>query len=338
MNNALFDVQSSLFEGLPTRDQGDQEQGLVFEEQPGGALRALVQKADEPLDSNGRAEDAEGTKLEEAARVSTQPAEATEAIGSANETAVAKEPGFTAMWLAYRSEVMESASRIRNVRRRCFGALNVGPGIGAELSDHYMLRETQSRIVSSIYTLAESTFAPEGGTLKIERLSMDLGEDEDFDPDQLWTQLEQQYGGEAGVELAHKQLAKVLVDKFCLTRRDPVRKQNYLLIEQSTHAEKKFSGGWEYSYHSVEWIRQGMNALLEFCAWAGDQATSCKLAEGVRNFRSFEKLESRKRSDYGAVHTVSFKERMVYELHGSLGDKFHEFIAIYGAEALEEKH
>lgn len=334
MNHGLFDVQSSLFEGLPTGDQGDQAQGLVFEEQPGGALRALVHKAEEPLGSNGRATDANSTKFEEAARGGTPKAEATEA----KETAVATEPGFTAMWLAYRSEVMESASRIRNVRRRCFGALNVGPGLGAELSDHYMLRETQSRIVSSIYTLAESTFAPEGGTLKIERLSMDLGEDADFNPDQLWTQLEQQYGGEAGVELAHKQLAKVLVDKFCLTRRDPVRRQNYLLIEQSTHAEKKFSGGWEYSYHSVEWIRQGMNALLEFCAWAGDHATSSKLGEGVRNFRSFEKLESRKRSDYGAVHTVSFKERMVYELHGSLGDKFHEFIAIYGAEALEEKH
>lgn len=263
---------------------------------------------------------------------------APEASDIVGEEAKVEQPGFTAMWLAYRSEVMESASRIRNVRRRCFGTLNVGPGLGAELSDTYMLRETQSRIVSSIYTLAESTFAPEGGTLKIERLSMDLGEDGDFDPDRLWMQLEQQYGGEAGVELAHKQLAKVLVDKFCLTRRDPVRKQNYLLIEQSTHAEKNFSGGWEYSYHSVQWIRQGMNALVEFCSWAGDQETSSKLGAGVCNFRTFEKLESRKRSDYGAVHTVSFKERMVYELHGSLGDKFHEFIAIYGAEALQDKH
>lgn len=247
-------------------------------------------------------------------------------------------PGFTDMWLAYRATVMDCAERINKVRAQRFGSLDVGQCFGTEFNDHYMLRESKGRIESAVYTLAEETFAPEGGRLKIERIDIDLGEDEKFDPDRLWAALEAEYGGDAGIELARKQLAAILVDKFCLNRRDPVRKQNRLVLEQHTYAEKRFSGGWEYSYSTVNCIRQAHSALVEFCRWAEDHETSWKIEESLRNFRSFEKLESRERKDYGAVHTISFKERMQYELYGALGEKFHEFIALYGAEALEDKH
>lgn len=350
MDKAQVDVQGSLFEGLPEEDCSAADGSVVLQAQQDGTLRAIIPSPESAaLKSLEQASKEQETALatnptpaqvqEEAQPTSAEPCgPGLEEEAEEEAEAAPLKPGFTECWLAYRAAVLESVRLIGEVGDMRFGFLNVGRGIGKTMSDFHMLRETQSDLISRIYNLAEQTFAPPGGKLSIERNLMDLGEDADFDPDKLWFRLEAEFGGDAGVELGLKQLAVALVDKFGLKYKPPIRKQNRLEIQQRMHAEKSFSGGYEYSYNSIEYLRQGHRALEDFCKWAEDFATSSNLAAGLREIKSFVKLESRKRTDFGGIQTVQFKEYVLYELYGDLADKFHEFIAIYGAEALAEKH
>lgn len=246
-------------------------------------------------------------------------------------------PGFTEFWCAYASAVKEAEDRLHAFSCLTFGALSVGKGLGESFNGHYMLRQTRETVIETIYRMAEREFAPSGGSLSIERVSNEImGKDDEFDPDRLWLFLEQKYGGQAGVELGYKQLAKTLVRHLGLRGKPPVRKTNRIEFQQNAHVEAKFRGGWNYSYSSYNWIRETLNALEAFCVWAEDPVSAMKLASYVRRFGHYDEVTSRERIDLGSVQMVTFLKSTTYELLGDLGEKFHEFIATYGAEALSD--
>lgn len=304
----LFDVDFMVPQASKTSE-------VVLQEQVDGSQRAVIQGDSAVMSNNSEAHP------EAAQEVASEPTR----------------PGFTEFWRAYEGAVKEAEERLDSFSSLRFGALSVGQGLGESFNGHYMLRQTRETLIEAIYRMAEREFAPSGAALSIERESNEImGKDHEFDPDRLWLVLEQKYGGKAGVELGYKQLAKTLVKHLGLRGKPPVRKTNRIEFQQSAHVEAKFRGGWNYSYSSYNWIRETLRALEAFCVWAEDPVSAMKLDSYVRSFGHYDEVNSRERIDLGSVQVVTFLKSTTYELLGELGEKFHEFIATYGSEALTE--
>jgi len=319
MNLDKTETQVNLFEVDFTGGQELNGSEVVLEPQEDGSQRAVIQ-----------GDAGSFSDVAEVVDTVTEPVEV-------EVTAEPLKPGFTDFWRAYAGAVKDAEERMDTLSKQSFGFMAIGHGLGASFNGHFMLKETRESLIDSIYRMAERQFAPAGGKLSIERESNEImGKDEEFDPDRLWLFLDEKYGGQAGVELGYKQLARTLVTKLGLRNNAPVRKTNRIELQQSAHAEPRFKGGWEYSYNTFNWIRETVTALQAFCVWAEDPVSAMKLGDYVRRMGHYDEVKSRQRIDLGSVQMVTFLKSVTYEILGDLGDKFHEFIATYGAEALTD--
>lgn len=256
-------------------------------------------------------------------------------------------PGFTAFWKNYESVVLAASDQVQrqlDVSRALFGASwQVGEGFGGVDN---MLERTARAIRHALVAKAQKDFAPPLGTLTIatDEIAEACGpawDDEGFDPDRVWAELEARYGGQAGVDASYEQAAEVFVKHFGLRRCPPVRRSNRLVLETRIYCNRNFSGdrltlggGSERSTEEV------VKALATFATWAGDEATASTLIPGGRcwglrdhNIVSRERLQV---STHLAV--VTFHEKLQFELYGELGlTKFQAFVCRFGAKALANR-
>lgn len=298
---------------------------------------------------------------DEPAKEVKEELETASAVGSQEETVVqvtpqtqaqeeTQKPGFTDYWRQYCALVSEAEEAIDTLVKSSEGKLQLrGVRVGERLSGSSMLHQTRKELIREIFTRAEREFAPEQGSLSIDRHDIDelVGEnwqnadDDKFDPDALWLALKAKYGGDFGVELGLKQLAKKLVDAFGLRRNKPVRKANRLELMDSIYCEKAFDGSMELSYTSAQAVWDVHKAMSAFCNWAGDMETALRIDTRAREMMGnwgSRKVTSRARFDMGGVGYVTFHKNFTWEIYGELGDSFQAFIGKYGREALASNY
>lgn len=268
-----------------------------------------------------------------------------EPLEAANPTAAgsADAPGFTTYWKQYLAAVRraeDAVGAILDSSRLLFGR---DYSVGEKFDGWQLLRKTRSEITDAVIRLAETKFAPPGGSLSIDRYTaIELLEDEtwaraedaDFDPDRLWLVLEKTYGGDAGVELGRKQLATEIVKHFGLGRKPPVRKANRLELACSIYTEGKYGGGVELSFTTSNWVQELHRAMSAFCRWADDHQTAARIEARATQLWRDRTVVSRQRFNFGGIGYVTFNTSMTWEIYGELGDQFQAFVATYGQEAL----
>ncbi|MBK6616495.1 hypothetical protein [Ottowia sp.] len=268
----------------------------------------------------------------------------TQDTGVALNTEVPKSPGFTAYWKQYMATVMGAEEDIKSILAAGKVVFGKDYATGEAFSGWQLLRKTRSEIISSVVMKAEREFAPPGGKLEITTYSASelmpedwrTSDDEAFDPDKLWVALEAKYGGNYGIELGRTQLASQIVNAFCLGRNPPVRKANRLELSDTIYTEKKFRGGMEMGYSTMDSVCKLHAAMAAFCEWAGDHSTARRLeARSTELFNNRGEVKSRERFDMGGIGYVTYNTSMLWEIYGPLGDKFQAFISTYGREALE---
>ena len=298
---------------------------------------------------------------DEPAKEVKEELETASAVGSQEETVVqvtpqtqaqedTPKPGFTDYWREYCQLVTEAEEAIGQLVNKSEGKLMLrGVRVGERLSGSSMLHQTRKELIREIFSRAEREFAPDQGTLSIDRSDIEelVGEnwqnadDDKFDPDELWLALKAKYGGDFGVELGLKQLAKKLVDAFGLRRNKPVRKANRLELTDSIYCEKAYDGSMELSYSSAQAVWDVHKAMSAFCNWAGDFETALKIDGRARDLMGSwgnRKVTSRARFDMGGAGYVTFHKNITWELYGDLGDHFQAFIGRYGREALASNY
>lgn len=255
--------------------------------------------------------------------------------------------GLTAYWSGYQKAVLEARHQVQQHLDASIALFELGRQIGESFDDvDRMLSKTARGIRFALVAKAQKDFAPPLGTLKIatDEIEEACGlawEDEGFDPDRIWTELEARYGGQAGVNASYEQAAEVFVKHFDLRRSPPVRRSNRLVLEARIYCSRNFSGDrlslGDGSERSTEEV---VKALATFATWAGDEACASALMPGDRcwtlrghNVVSRERLQI---STHLAI--VTFHEKLQYELYGELGlTKFQAFVCRFGAKALANR-
>jgi len=291
----------------------------------------------------------ESEELETASAVGSQVEMVTQEVPQKQGKEEPPKPGFTDYWREYCALVEKAEDDIDKLVTSSEGKLVLrGVRVGERLSGSSMLHQTRKELVREIFTRAEREFAPEQGTLSIDRSESDelVGEnwmnmDNDlFDPDAIWLGLKSKYGGVYGVEIGLKQLARKLVDSFGLRRKKPERKPNRLELSDSIYCEKAYDGTMEMSYSSAQAVWDLHKAMSAFCSWAGDTETALKIDTRAREMMMHRdrKIVSRSRFDMGGVGYVMFYKNMNWEVYGELGDSFQAFIGRYGREALASNY
>lgn len=288
-------------------------------------------------------------ELETASAVGPQEEAAAPIVQEPQAQEESPRPGFTDYWREYCQVVWTAEEAIDKLVKSSEGKLMLrGVRVGERLSGSSMLHQTRKELIREIFSRAEREFAPEQGSLSIDRYNIDelVGEnwqkadDDKFDPDALWLALKARYGGDFGIELGLKQLAKKLVDGFGLRRQPPVRKANRLELIDLIHCEKDFKGAMELGYNSAQAVMELHTAMSAFCNWAGDANTARRIEERRKAFVTWEnrKVTSRARFDMGGVGYVTFHKNITWEIYGELGDQFQAFIGRYGREALASNY
>jgi hypothetical protein len=277
---------------------------------------------------------------------SSESSAAPDSVASA-ETMTPQPLGFTAFWGEYRATLLDAERRISAICAKGASVFQLGYSPTEDLRVWSQIRETRKRITDAIYSLAERTFAPAGGSLSIDRSGVrdelpdaffDESDEDAFDPDLLWRLLERKFGGDAGRELGLRQLAARLVREFGLAHRPPVRKANRLILTDKIYTEKSWNGSHhEFGISSSDGIRRLINDLSEFCEWSGDIDTARRLRVTGSGIRYGARVESRERFDCGAISFVTYLQKMEYEIYGDLADSFQVFISTHGRAALQAR-
>jgi hypothetical protein len=253
--------------------------------------------------------------------------------------------GFTAFWLKYLASVQAADELITSTRKMGEGVFGMGRRIGRDIETRSMTDATRAEIGSMLIQRAEREFAPLGGSLKVNTsdyahllpTSFYKDEDADWDPDKLWVALETTYGGDQGAEVGLRQLAESLVSLFYMKGRPPVRKSNRMELSVTVYCDK-YSNKRTLHYNSVESLRKILRGLIEFCRYAEDFQTARDIQRAIDEVACYHSaVVSRKRYELGSIQVLMFFERVVFEFHGDIADKFQLFIGTYGREALERE-
>ena len=254
-------------------------------------------------------------------------------------------PGFTAFWLKYLASVQAADELITSTRKMSEGVFGMGRRIGRDIETRSMTDATRAEIGSMLIQRAERNFAPLGGSLKVNTsdyahlLPTSFYKDEDavWDPDKLWFALETTYGGDQGAELGLRQLAESLVSLFYMKGKPPVRKANRMELSVTVYCDK-YSNKRTLHYNSVESLRKILRGLIEFCRYAEDFETARDIHQAIDEVACYHSaVVSRKRYELGSIQVLMFFERVVFEFHGDIADKFQLFIGTYGRQALERE-
>jgi hypothetical protein len=263
------------------------------------------------------------------------------------ETPAPQRPQYTAAWRRYIA-LVEQLKPFDIERAAIHGSLDLGKPFSAPCATT-LLCESRSSLNAALKQLAMERFAPPSGAFeheesRYERLlpenyrkgARDPIPHAEWDPDLIWSALEATYSGQAGQDLVLTRLAENLVEELGLRYNPPIHKSNRLVIERTISTDSFGTKGKTLSFNSAQSVRAILKGFYGFAVWADDPDTTRPLAKLMRDEFSYcSAIESRARFTAGSIEITTFNNKFVYELFGDLATKFQEFIAIYGAEALQ---
>lgn len=264
---------------------------------------------------------------------------------------------YTAAWREFRVALDE----LEACAGKCNATLNNTFGRGAVVGCDVLkyLEAARSEIFDNMIGWASSRFAAAGSKLEIssyvvaealgpvsgrrqEHRSLYGGrsyEEEQmrlndaFDPDAIWSYLEQQYGGDAGARATLAQVAKRLFSAFWMERNQPTEVSGKLKLELHAYSEDSYSsgGGKRYSYSTQDSIRKALHDLGAFALWAEDDETGRSLQSRFNSIP--EKVQTRAKYQYGTgVYCVTYQTKIEVFFSPALGQKFRLFIAEFGPD------
>lgn len=206
-------------------------------------------------------------------------------------------------------------------------------------------KSTGKRIFSALFREAEQAFAPPGGTLQIDTYNyLDWQEPlkqyewSKFSPSGLWAVLEEDFGGNKGVEIGYRQTAHELIRAFSLNHDDSIeRKSGYVILRIRVWMDdfdKKWSKRNRLNYSCAETVNKAITTLSAFADWAGDE----ELASVCYRLRwsTQQDINSRQKIIVsGNLMVVTFLEYFEFRFTQPLAEKLQIFLGRYGAPQQE---
>jgi hypothetical protein len=212
-------------------------------------------------------------------------------------------------------------------------------------SDHVRkkeIRDLARGFMRVLYGHAERHFAPVGGSLTIDREPIDeaLGLDgrpEDLNVEALWNAIEEEYGGQKGVEASNSQMAAVLVHRFNLDSATAVKTvkgcMKLSMCIFVAEYERRGDGVGTLRTNSLDWVRSTFTALSTFALW-GERRD---LAQQLRNHPwstihgAKSQILTKERLTFGTseIEVVIQKKAFEFIFSKEVGEELQVFISSY---------
>lgn len=208
-------------------------------------------------------------------------------------------------------------------------------------------REYATRILARIIDYAEKKFAPAGGSLVVnrddisDRFSFDRESLDRFKPAKIWQYLEDTYGGNAGNEIASRQLADALYKDFGFSRNDAVaRSGGYVVLNVRVYMDdfdKKHFGKNNLHYNSLESVVRVLKNLSEFANWMDNSRLAMEADRFASEFwhSRGNNIGSRSKRVLGdnEIVLVMFLKRFEFRLSEPVANQLQIFLGTYGPQS-----
>jgi hypothetical protein len=156
------------------------------------------------------------------------------------------------------------------------------------------------------------------------------------DLDKLWNYLEKTYGGNAGIETAHRQNAQFIIKQLRLDGESEMKRTaSSVSCFQRIYASKKGfgsdAGRYDFGHSSRDWLVQLFKGLACAFEWSGMDQLSIELApvrHGICNY-DFS-FKPRDRTCFTGLDIVFFKEQMELKFSHAAAEKLMLYLGTYG--------
>lgn len=213
--------------------------------------------------------------------------------------------------------------------------------------------------IRALVTKAEKTFAPSGGTLKIDSndvleatnqsdWAVDFGRrrwlDRKADPtpkvdlDLIWAYLENTYGGEAGALAGYRQQASILVDHLNLDNEESIKRtSSHVSCFITMYGEKqmygKGTGKYQPGYHYRDKIQQVCMAITCFAEWAGLDSLAINLHPSRHDLCDYDLYYTpREKRQFPGLEIVLFKDKWALNFSHEVAEKLMHFLGEHASQ------
>ncbi|MFC5550228.1 hypothetical protein [Massilia aerilata] len=273
------------------------------------------------------------------------------------EPAVVEQPKslndlFTS-YLKYERDIRDLFIAQSKLEKLLFGE-DWSPRVDAP-STQGIYRIATSAVTNLIY-LAQQRFAPSGGTLEIsehrslEAVGMQNWRDEydrhnrrsdeaivpPVDLDKLWAYLEATYGGDSGIEEAHRQNAKLLMKEFRLDENSELKRtaSSVTLIRRLWGTKIDYGnnkGLYEIGYNSRDDLTKLFKGLACAFEWAEMDQLSIELAPARHRMCDYNfAYKPRDRTSFTGLDIVYFTQQWEFKFSHAAAEKLMLYLGTYG--------
>jgi hypothetical protein len=156
------------------------------------------------------------------------------------------------------------------------------------------------------------------------------------DLDKLWNYLESTYGGDAGIETAHRQNAKFIIKELRLDGESEMKRTaSSVSCFRRIYASKKDygadAGRYDFGHSSRDWLLQLFKGLACAFEWAEMDQLSIELAPTRHRICNYDfTFKPRERTSFTGLDIVFFKEQMELKFSHSAAEKLMLYLGTYG--------
>lgn len=156
------------------------------------------------------------------------------------------------------------------------------------------------------------------------------------DLDKLWAYLEGTYGGDAGIQRAHRQTAKFIINAFRLDGDTEIKRTaSSVSCFRRIYATKKDYGldigRYDFGHSSRDWLLDLFRSLACAFEWTEMDQLSIELAPARHGICNYDfTFKPRDRHNFTGLDIVFFKEQMEFKFSHAAAEKLMLYLGTFG--------
>lgn len=156
------------------------------------------------------------------------------------------------------------------------------------------------------------------------------------DLDKIWKYLEGTYGGDAGIERAHRQTANFIIKEFKLGGDTEIKRTaSSVSCFRRIYASKKYYGPdvgrYDFGHSSRDWLLELFRSLACAFEWTEMDQLSIELAPARHRICNYDfTFKPRDRHSFTGLDIVFFKEQMEFKFSHAAAEKLMLYLGTYG--------
>ena len=156
------------------------------------------------------------------------------------------------------------------------------------------------------------------------------------DLDKIWHYLETTYGGDAGIEAAHRQNAAMIISQFNLSAETEMKRTAssvscFKRIYASLKTYGSDAGRYDFGHSSRDWLLDLFRGLSCAFEWSEMDQLSIDLAPARHTICTYDfTFKSREKVCFAGLEVIFFKEQMEFKFSHAAAAKLMLYLGTFG--------